>query len=148
MHYPTPEQLWYFRELLCREQESLINSEYTNKLTEDEQNLVSELTNLMNQADSHMSAMQTLIDDNFNNETKAQLCSELHPFARKGALYFGSAHYAEYGCDKLHEELARAFFIAHKMQKNNDTESEEYQACQEALQGFLNKLAEKLNVAK
>lgn len=140
-NYPTPEQLFYFRQLLSQ----------NNELTEAEQETLALLNLTEKQINVKMVLMQTLIDEQWSEDLQTKLKSELHPFVREGVLYMGSGHFAEYGCEKLHEELARALSIVYELQQGGlqglepDNKALVLE-CKQEIKGFLLKLAEKLGV--
>lgn len=142
-NYPNPEQIFFIRELFSKA--GLKN----NELTEEEKDLVEKLRQLLSGLERQCAEINSLIDESVSPELTAQLREELNPFARDGVIYMGSGHFAEYGCNRLHESLHDALSIIGGLQQGGlmgtEPDSPEFiDEWRQKIRGIISGIAEKL----
>ena len=139
-NYPNPEQIFFIRELFSKADSSL---------TDEERDLAEKLRKLLRGMERQCSELNALIDESVSPELTTQLKEELNPFARSGVIFMGSGHFAEYGCNRLHESLHDALSIISGLQQGGlmgtEPDSPEFiDVERQKIRGIISGIAEKL----
>ena len=143
--YPNAEQIWYIRDLFYREQSK------KDSLTDEEVQMIEKIRPFLRQTEGKLTILVDEINNIMPNEMAESLRLEMDPFQRDGELFMGSSHFAEYGCNRLHERLRDALSIVGGLQQgglqgHHPDEEKIVNNYKEELKEFLIKLSEKLGI--